>query len=252
MTLSLVLVVPCYREAARLQPGRFLEFLEASEDTRLLFVDDGSPDNTLQVLRAMASAQPDRVGILSLETNLGKAEAVRRGLLDATKGRPDLVGFWDADLATPLHLVEGFRTLLANRPEINWVLGSRWRGLGRTIRRNAVRHYVSRVFATAVSVMLELPVYDSQCGAKVFRADAHLAGVLETPFSTRWVFDVEMLARLLRAHREGRGPAPLASVVELPLDEWVHDGRSHLGPLDYLTAATDLLVIWRRYLRRGS
>jgi dolichyl-phosphate beta-glucosyltransferase len=252
MTLSLTLVVPCYREAARLQPERFLEFLWSTEATRLLLVDDGSPDDTLRVLRHLAAARPDRVTVLPLADNVGKGEAVRRGLLMAMDGGTELVGFWDADLATPLRLVDDFRNLLTARPEVHWVLGSRWRGLGHRIERNAARHYVSRVFATVVSAMLELPIYDSQCGAKVFRADDQLRRVLETPFASRWVFDVEMLARLVQAHRAGDMPSPLNGVVELPLAQWVHDGRSHVRPRDFVLAAGDLGRIWRRYLRRKS
>ena len=249
MTLSLTLVVPCYREAARLQPDRFLEFLDATDATRLLFVDDGSPDETLQVLKHMAVARPDRVTVLALADNVGKGEAVRRGLLMAMDGGTELVGFWDADLAAPLALVDDFRNLLTARPEVRWVLGSRWRGLGHRIERNAARHYVSRVFATVVSAILDLPIYDSQCGAKVFRAGADLRRVLEMPFLSRWVFDVEMLARLLQATRAGGIPFPSAGVVEIPLAEWLHDGRSHLRLRDFLLAARDVVIVWLTYLR---
>ena len=248
MTLSLTLVVPCYREAARLAPERFLEFLETTEGTRLLFVDDGSPDDTPRVLRELAARRPDRIGVLTLPKNAGKGEAVRRGLLAAMERPTDLVGFWDADLSTPLALVEEFRALFAARPETAWVLGSRWRGLGRDIRRNALRHYLSRIFATVVSLMLDLPVYDTQCGAKLFRADALFRQVLADPFVSRWVFDVEMLAR-------ARLAAPEASLTrawfELPLDTWIHDGRSHLRPSDFAVAVFDLWRIKRRYPRSG-
>ena len=246
MTLSLTLVVPCYREATRLQPSRFLEFLEASEATRLLFVDDGSPDDTLQALKHMAAARPDRVTVLALAENVGKGEAVRRGLLRAMDDGTELVGFWDADLATPLRLAEDFRDLLADQPQVRWVLGSRWRGLGRQIERNAIRHYVSRVFATVVSTMLDLPVYDTQCGAKVFRTDDTLRRVLAEPFVSRWIFDVELLARLVIAHRAGTAPDPRLAVHELPLSHWVHDGRSHVRPGDFVRAAVELWRISRQ------
>jgi glycosyltransferase involved in cell wall biosynthesis len=248
MTLSLTLVVPCYREAARLRPDRFLAFLDQSDATRLLFVDDGSPDETLQILTRMAVARPDRVEVLPLDRNVGKGEAVRRGLLHAMDRGTELVGFWDADLATPLALVEDFRVLLARHPEVRWVLGSRWRGLGHRIERNALRHYVSRIFATVVSALLQLPVYDSQCGAKVFRVDPQLTRLLEAPFVSRWVFDVELLARLVRDQRGAAGSGD-AGLVELPLAEWIHDGRSHLHLTDFARAGVDLFRIWHRYLR---
>jgi glycosyltransferase involved in cell wall biosynthesis len=248
MTLSLALVVPCYREADRLVPEEFLGFLDSTAETRLLFVDDGSPDDTPQVLRALAATRPERIGVLALPKNVGKGEAVRLGLLRAMESGPDLVGFWDADLATPLDLVEEFRTTLEARPHVSWVLGSRWRGLGRDIKRNALRHYLSRVFATVVSAMLRLPVYDTQCGAKVFRADSLLQGVLSEPFVSRWVFDVEMLARLLRAHRAGSAPSPAKLAYELPLSRWHHNGRSPVRPGDFAQAVVDLWRIRQRSL----
>lgn len=248
MTSSLTLVVPCYREADRLAPARFLEFLGTSAGTQLLFVDDGSPDDTPRVLRDLAARRPDRIEVMTLPRNVGKGEAVRGGMLHAMKSSPDLVGFWDADLATPLELVEEFRAVLEARPHVGWILGSRWRGLGRDIQRNASRHYLSRVFATVVSAMLGLPVYDTQCGAKIFRADDLLARVLSEPFVSRWVFDVEMLARLLKAHRAGVAPSPTELAYELPLSRWHHDGHSHVRPADFARAAVDLWRIRQRLL----
>lgn len=249
MTLTLTLVVPCYREAARLEPDRFTEFLNSTEGTRVLFVDDGSPDTTPRILAALAARRADRIEVLTLARNAGKGEAVRLGLLRAMASGSDLVGFWDADLATPLDLVDDFRAVLQRQPERAWVLGSRWRGLGRQIERNAARHYLSRIFATAVSAALRLPVYDTQCGAKVFRANSLLAEVLGEPFESRWVFDVEMLARLVVAHRQGRAPAPGDLACELPLPRWQHDGRSHVRACDFVVALRDVGRIWWRYLR---
>jgi glycosyltransferase involved in cell wall biosynthesis len=252
MTKSLTLVIPCYREAARLEPARFLEFLDATEATRLLFVDDGSPDDTPTVLAELATRRPARIEVLTLAENVGKGEAVRRGLSAALDQPVELVGFWDADLATPLALVESFRATLSSRPDVAWVLGSRWRGLGRNIERDPVRHYLSRVFATVVSLMLGLPVYDTQCGAKVFRANPLLREVLSQPFLSRWIFDVEMLARLIREHRRGRAPEPCQILCELPLDRWRHDGRSHVRLGDFVVAFTDVWRIWRCYLREPA
>jgi glycosyltransferase involved in cell wall biosynthesis len=251
MTLSLTLVVPCYREARRLQPERFVEFLDTTEGTRLLFVDDGSPDETPRVLAALAAQRPARIEMLALTRNVGKGEAVRRGLLHAMETDTELVGFWDADLATPLELVDDFRSVLATHSNIHWVLGSRWRGLGRHIHRGAGRHYTSRVFATVASLILGLPIYDTQCGAKVFRADDLLRRSLAEPFRARWVFDVELLARLVAENRSGLGPLVDTIAYELPLSTWVHDGHSHLGWTDFLVAIGDLYGIWARYLRAG-
>ncbi|MDQ1419024.1 MAG: hypothetical protein QOJ52_986, partial [Acidimicrobiaceae bacterium] len=77
------------------------------------------------------------------------------------------------------------------------MLGSRIARLGSTIERTARRHLLGRVFATAASVALGCQVYDTQCGAKVFRVTPALTVALQRPFRSAWAFDVELQSRLL-------------------------------------------------------
>jgi hypothetical protein len=153
------------------------------------------------------------------------------------------VGFWDADLATPLDAVRDFINVMQQSPQYRWVIGARVRLLGRKIERHAHRHYAGRVFATAASLALGLPVYDTQCGAKLFRADDALTTVLEAPFLSRWSFDVEMLARLKCV----RGVDVEREVVELPLREWCDVAGSKVKVSDFLRSGVDLLRLWVRY-----
>jgi len=171
------------------------------------------------MLEAFAAAQADRVDVLVQPENRGKAEAVRAGMRRASTGGSNLVGFWDADLATPLDAVMDLLGVISRRTDIDWVLGARVQLLGRDIRRRAIRHYLGRVFATAASIVLSMPVYDTQCGAKLFRVSTELDEVLSRPFVSRWVFDVEMLARLAKIRRrDGNRPA-VESVFEFPLQQ---------------------------------
>src|SRR5438309_577737 len=94
-----------------------------------VFVNDGSTDNTLQVLQTLGSP------VVNLEKNSGKAEAVRRGILAALERSADYVGFWDADLATPLSEVPAFLDIMENREAAQMVFGARVRLLGRDISR---------------------------------------------------------------------------------------------------------------------
>jgi glycosyltransferase involved in cell wall biosynthesis len=242
-----VVVVPCYNEAQRLPLSSFDAFLRETSGVSLLFVDDGSDDETLEVLRGLERATPERVSVLALSENAGKANAVRTGMLRAFELEPTYVGYWDADLATPLSAIPEFRSLLEARPGVEMVLGARVVLLGRNIERRALRHYLGRMAATAISLVLGLRVYDTQCGAKLFRASAQVRRLFEDPFVARWIFDVEILARLVRG-QGGRGGAAASAICEHPLMCWNDVAGSKLHLLDYPRAALDLVRIYCRYL----
>jgi glycosyltransferase involved in cell wall biosynthesis len=215
---------------------------------RFLFVDDGSRDNTVAVLKQLCEGYEDRAACLEYRPNGGKAEAVRRGILQAVQEYDlDAVGFWDADLATPLSAILGFVNVLTSMSEIEMVFGSRVQLLGRQVRRSAARHYLGRVFATVASTTLRLPIYDTQCGAKLFRVDSNLKKVFADRFLSRWVFDVEILARYSRLcghnreHMEG-------CIYEYPLEQWSDVAGSKVKPGDFFTAMLDIVRIKHRYL----
>jgi dolichyl-phosphate beta-glucosyltransferase len=213
------IVVPCYNEADRLLSDAFLSYAREHERLSFLFVDDGSKDATYEVLQALAREAPQSMEVLRLEKNSGKAEAVRRGVLAAFEGNPDCIGYWDADLATPLHYIETFEQIL-REPQFKLVLGSRVRLLGRNVERTAARHYLGRGFATIAGLALGLPIYDTQCGAKLFRAEPVFRTAFETPFELTWSFDVELFARLKALGASTGELDPAAQFVEYPLQEW--------------------------------
>ena len=125
-------------------------------------------------------------------------------------------------------------------------LGSRVKRLGSHIDRRAPRHYLGRIFSTLSSQLLDLAVYDSQCGAKLFRSD--VTDVLfADPFVTRWLFDLEILVRL-RNHL-GRERF-LKSAVEVPLTEWQEVGGSKLTLAHMARVPLELIRIRKRYISR--
>lgn len=241
------IVVPCFNEERRLDSSAFRSFLSADNGIDLLLVNDGSSDRTLELLEAVARSSGGRASVLDLEVNGGKAEAVRRGMLKALESRPTHVGFWDADLATPLEDAKDFVRLLESRPDIEWVFGARVKLLGRHIERRSIRHYLGRVFATAVSVSLGVGVYDTQCGAKLFRATPEFAGILKERFLTRWIFDVEMMARLAQQRRRANQPSLEEVIYEYPLLRWRDVAGSKVKSTDFLKAIVELLRIRLRY-----
>jgi hypothetical protein len=123
--------------------------------------------------------------------------------------------------------------------------------MGRTIERRAWRHYLGRLFATAASVVLDLPVYDTQCGAKLFRATPLTERIFAEPFVARWVFDVEILARFMAF--DPRGPDRIdTALYELPLRQWVDVAGSKVRPIDFAKSARDLAAIHRTYSRHRT
>jgi hypothetical protein len=136
---------------------------------------------------------------------------------------------------------------LDEHPQVEALLGARVRLLGRTIDRRPLRHCLGRLFATAAAWVLDLPVYDTQCGAKLFRPTARVKAAIAEPFATNWIFDVELLARMLASLPPEGTLAPDELIHELPLDEWRDVAGSKVRPFDFVRAAGQLVQIYRRY-----
>jgi dolichyl-phosphate beta-glucosyltransferase len=241
-----MLVVPCYNEERRLPVDQFRRFLSQS-GIHFVFVDDGSRDKTLERLEYLRQGLEDRVFVLRSPANQGKAEAVRMGLNFALDQQAEYAGFWDADLATPLDAVPQLASVFDGRPDLDMVFGARVKLLGRRVYRKTSRHYLGRIFATVVSSMLRLPIYDTQCGAKIFRVRPGTRELFAEPFGTRWVFDVEILARYIR--QLGSSLPAAQRIYEYPLHAWEDVGGSKVKPLDFFVAFRDVLRIYRKYLR---
>jgi dolichyl-phosphate beta-glucosyltransferase len=242
-----LVVIPCYNEERRID-AQSLVALAKSGRLRLHFVNDGSTDGTLRVLKALRSSSP-AVEVLDLPRNVGKAEAVRLGLLHGIDAGASIIGYYDADQATPPNELLRLVDVLSERDHVSFVMAARVALLGRTIERNAVRHYLGRVFATLASITLGLRVYDTQCGAKVFRVTPAVADALARPFRSSWVFDVELIGRLLRNVGD---PMPPSAFEEVPLLEWHDVSGSRLGVAGMVRALLDLLLVAVELNRRSA
>ncbi len=240
MQETVTVIVPCYNEKQRLAEDNFSELLE-HPGLSILFVDDGSSDGTDRRLTELCEALGPRADTLHLGRNVGKGEAVRRGMRQALAHSPDVVGFVDADMATPAAEVLRMLAVMERRKPMA-LLGSRVRMLGHDIVRNPFRHYLGRGFATAVSLLLDLPIYDSQCGAKFFRRCEALQHALARPFQSRWLFDVELIKRLIHSAPDRPALSP-NEFMELPLRSWRDVQGSKIKPASLFKIGLDFIVI---------
>ena len=244
------IVVPCYNEEKRLDTPQFLRFAAQHPDVHFTMVDDGSTDDTPRILHSLQQASHGRIQRLLCPQNGGKSEAVRRGMRHVIESEPDCqaVGFLDADLSAPLQSCPILASVLERNPNIDVVFGSRLSLAGRQIQRHWLRRWLGLVFSSVASQAIGLPLNDTQCGAKLFRVTPALRLVLENPFRSRWIFDVELLGRILA---NSTRPDAHQSVYELPLDHWREVVGSKLKPTDFLRAIYELGAIAWAY-RRGQ
>jgi len=219
-------------------------FLQAHPEVSVLAVNDGSTDETLQLLQQLNNILPAQFNFLNLEKNAGKAEAVRQGMLKATTtSEAGYIGFWDADLSTPLEELIWFTDFSGGTLHHDIIMGSRIARLGSRIDRKNLRHYLGRVFATATSMILDLKVYDTQCGAKLFKRE-WVKQLFTAPFKSAWFFDVELLARYIQQQGHEK---TYERVLEVPLNRWIEVKGTKLKTTDFLKVPFELLKIKRHY-----
>lgn len=251
---KIAIVIPCYNEAQRLPLETFLSFAKDREDIRLIFVDDGSKDETISLLCGAIAGLPEKVDALTMKKNGGKAEAVRQGLKFAAARGHKYIAFLDADLATPIDAVLDFASVADRMDDIDIVFGSRKGGLGHRVYREAHRKVISLVCATLGRLATGLPISDTQCGAKLFRNTAQFGRSLEQPFSAGWLFDVELFLRNSHPDKKRR-----KNFFEFPVIEWTEIPGSKIKSSDVLKSGFKMLGLiaqqWRireQYFRRAD
>ena len=164
----------------------------------------------------------------------------------------DFVGFWDADLATPLEAIENFCDVLHRHPDVQIVVGTRIPLLGHHVQRTPVRGMLGSLFARVASMSLGFRACDTQCGAKLFRRTPATEWIFERRFVSRWIFDVELLGRFAFAQKLWNLPRIENMLYELPLDEWRDVTGSKLKGRDFVQAIAELFVIHVRTRRLAN
>ncbi|WP_447636455.1 glycosyltransferase [Flavobacterium microcysteis] len=238
-------IIPFYNEGKRISFEEYLQIMGASNEIDFLLINDGSSDDTLDILNKL-SEKLENCTVYSLSQNSGKAEAIRQGILHSEK-RYEYIGYLDADFSTPVSEMIRLLDNAKNDKKLNIVLGSRVKLLGNQVVRSQARHYFGRIFATIISkIILRVPVYDTQCGAKIIKADI-AKKLFEKPFLTRWIFDVEMLLRYKISY-----PDFLIAVKEFPLETWIEKGNTSIKLKEFLIFPFQILKIYFHYDKRKA
>lgn len=235
--MKTVIIIPFYNEVERINLENFHQIFNGFQRYNFLLVDDGSSDKTIDILEQF-KLKFSNIEVLKLERNVGKAEAIRSAVLSILDA--DFISYYDADLATPFLELDKLIQFSTQNPNYKMVMGARIKLIGNGVKRSLKRHYFGRIFATIVSqFVLKVPVYDTQCGAKVI--DFKTAKqIFEKPFVSKWLFDVELLKRLQKTH-------DLKKVVrEIPLEEWEEIGNSKIRFSDFLKIPYELFKIYRK------
>ncbi len=236
-------VIPCYNEENRLQSAAFIKMVEENSGYHLCFVNDGSTDNTLRVLKKLRKGREDYISIYNCAKNGGKAEAVRQGLNYMTRFQDlDYLGFLDADLSTDFYdfddLVKTIET-----SDFKIVNGSRISRMGANITKESARKIISMTINFIITTILGMPFKDTQCGAKIMRKDL-IPVAFNRPFLTKWLFDVEIFMRMKAYFGKQKAQE---MICEQPLKRWVHADGSKLSMRDSAKIGFQLFKIYWNY-----
>ncbi len=244
--MKVAIIIPCYNEADRLDTNKFVDYLSQNTHLHFIFVDDGSTDNTSFIINELISKFSTQVSMLKNETNKGKAESVRLGVIESFTMTPDFIGYLDADLAAPIEEIDHLLNIIKADTKKEVVFASRIQLVGNEIKRNFFRHFIGRIFATCVSLLLKIQIYDTQCGAKIFSMKICEAIFVER-FISPWLFDVELFARLLNVYGMEK---TIQMSYEHPVSKWIDIDGSKVKPIFFLKAPFELLKIVRHYKLR--
>lgn len=212
------IVIPAYNESARLGATleKVLAYVHAQRwDAEVIVVNDGSRDNTADIVRAFATKDPV-LRLVENPGNHGKGYSVRNGMLN-TRGR--IVLFSDADLSSPIE--EAPKLLQALDDGADIAIGSRWlRAETQTQRQPLHRQVFGRIFNLVLRLTLGLQFKDTQCGFKAFKQPA-VQAIFPLQKIERWGFDPEILF--------------LAKKLKFKTQEvsvaWGHSGGTRINPL---------------------
>ncbi len=198
--------VPCFNESNRLSlflnQIQELSNLNTFQDHSIdfTFLNDGSLHDESQKMNSIITTFKStrfNISMINFDSNRGKGAVLRDGFQVAiNKNCYDIIGFMDGDGATGALELQNLILNFEKNKDLDLVIGSRWKALGYKVERTLKRHLMGRIFATLLSVIFDIPVYDSQCGAKLFKATVLNNKLLTYCYDNKWLFDTQLLITL--------------------------------------------------------
>jgi glycosyltransferase involved in cell wall biosynthesis len=243
---SILLVIPVFNEEKRWNEEYFLE-LASKSDNRLkyIFVDDGSTDNSKNLIRALCD-KSDRFFYRFSDSNQGKGEAIRNGFSYGVTENYSGIGFLDSDGAFSTRDINRISTVFIEKclkhDDFQAIWSSRISLAGRRIERSNRRHVLGRLISKIVSPFTSGIPWDTQSGFKIFKNNPGLRELVSQRFQSKWLFEIEMLQRYIVSS------GTTMKIWEEPLDSW-HDVKgSKIQGKQYVIILAEITLIFSRNL----
>ena len=232
---DLFMIVPCFNEEKRINLDYWNKLSEIP-NVHWIFVNDGSSDGTKSLLNQISNSS-----VINLERNSGKAEAIRKGILDTFDKNPAEMfqfGYLDADSAFEIEDIKNVVKLSFSKEstfDSHW--GSRVALSGRNITRNNLRHILSRILITIFGYRMGNLPYDPQTGFKIFKFNKEQMAIFDRNFETKWFVDIEILLRFKAVNGKDM------RIWEEPVNTWKDIEGSKIRGLELITVFRDLVKI---------
>ena len=235
---KIAVIVPFYNEEKRIQLNSINELMSIS-DVHVFLANDGSTDNTIDILKKINNQYPENSTLFDYLKNQGKANTIYKSILKVSElNSYDYIGYLDADFSTPVkEYVKIIEEIKLNKKQL--IFASRIKLLNSSIIRKWYRHYIGRIIITLINSKFHLGIYDTQCGAKIF-SKTIIEVAFQKPFLTAWLFDIEMFIRLKEQNL-------LVKAQEYPIENWKDVDGSKLGFTSVIKIFKEIYILFKNY-----
>lgn len=237
MNNKVVIIIPCFNEAERLNFSYF-NILSRIKSVVWVFVDDGSTDDTSKILKKYSNKK--NILNIKINHNVGKSNAIVYGMNYASSEISNVgwIGFLDSDGAFATSDVENIINMTSSIGRYDAIYTSRVKMAGRNIKRNNARHIISRLITSLFGLVWEDIPYDTQSGFKLYRYADNFNLILKKPFKTKWFFDIELSIRSLKYRKKN------LNVWEEPVSSWVDMPGSKINYRQSLRISLEVIYIF--------